>query len=103
MQQMAGQLVATLDPKALAYQIIGPSGEVAMRSENAPEKPFSVPRQAGFHDTPQYRVYAQPAAADGYFIEVAEPAMHRSESLRRGVAPYAGPPAVFCALACLFV
>jgi two-component system OmpR family sensor kinase len=56
MQQMARQLVATLDPKALAYQIIGPAGEVAMRSENAPEKPFPVPRQGGFHDTPQYRV-----------------------------------------------
>jgi two-component system OmpR family sensor kinase len=36
MQQMARQLVATLDPKALAYQIIGPAGEIVMRSENAP-------------------------------------------------------------------
>jgi two-component system, OmpR family, sensor kinase len=98
MQQMARQLVATLDPKALAYQIIGPSGEVAMRSENAPEKPFSVPRQAGFHDTPQYRVYAQPAAADGYFIEVAEPAMHRSEALGRAVALTVGPPLLFLPL-----
>src|ERR1700758_4947754 len=98
MQQMARQLVATLDPKALAYQIIGPSGEVAMRSENAPEKPFPVPRQAGFHDTPQYRVYAQPAAADGYFIEVAEPAMHRSEALGRAVALTVGPLLLFLPL-----
>ena len=83
MQQMAKQLVATMDPRALAYQIVGPTGEIAMRSENAPETPFPVPRQAGFHDTPQYRVYAQPAAADGYFIEVAEPRAHRAESLWR--------------------
>jgi two-component system, OmpR family, sensor kinase len=98
MQQMARQLVATLDPKALAYQIIGPSGAVAMRSENAPEKPFPVPRQAGFHDTPQYRVYSQPAAADGYFIEVAEPAMHRSEALGRAVALTVGPLLLFLPL-----
>src|SRR5260370_40809544 len=87
MQQMVRQLVATMDPKALAYQIVGPTGEIAMRSENAPETPFPVPRQAGFHDTPQYRVYAQPAAANGYFIEVAEPRAHRSESLWRAIAP----------------
>src|ERR1700732_3044313 len=39
MRQMASQLVATMDPKALAYQVIGPAGEIVMRSENAPEKP----------------------------------------------------------------
>jgi two-component system OmpR family sensor kinase len=98
MQQIARQLVATVDPKALAYQIIGPTGEIAMRSENAPETPFPVPRQAGFHDTPQYRIYSQPAAADGYFIEVAEPAMHRSESLWRAVALNVGPLLLFLPL-----
>jgi two-component system OmpR family sensor kinase len=98
MHQMARHLVATMDPKALAYQIIGPAGEIVMRSENAPEKPFPVPRQAGFHDAPQYRVYSQPAAAHGYFIEVAEPAMHRSESLRRAVALTVGPLLLFVPL-----
>jgi two-component system, OmpR family, sensor kinase len=98
MQQMARQLVATLDPKALAYQIIGPAGKIVMRSENAPETPFPVPRQAGFHDTPQYRVYAQPAAADGYLIEVAEPAMHRSEALGRAIALTVGPLLLFLPL-----
>lgn len=98
MQQVARQLVATLDPKALAYQIIDPTGEIVMRSENAPETPFPVPRRAGFHDTPQYRVYAQPAVADGYFIEVAEPAMHRSESLRRAIGLTVGPLLLFLPL-----
>src|ERR1700719_4205115 len=98
MQQMARQLVATLDPKALAYQIIGPAGEIVMRSENAPEAPFSVPLHAGFHDTPRYRVYSQPAAADGYFIEVAEPAMHRSEALWRAVGLTVGPLLLFLPL-----
>ena len=98
MQQMARQLVATLDPKALAYQIIGPAGEVAMRSENAPDSPFPVPRQGGFHDTRQYRIYSQPAAADGYFIEVAEPAMHRSEALGRAIVLTVGPLLLFLPL-----
>jgi two-component system OmpR family sensor kinase len=98
MQQMARHLVATMDPKALAYQIIGPAGEITMRSENAPERPFPVPRQAGFHDAPRYRIYSQPAAVDGYFIEVAEPAGHRSESLRRAVALTVGPLLLFLPL-----
>jgi two-component system, OmpR family, sensor kinase len=98
MQQMARQLVATLDPKALAYQIIGPAGEIVMRSENAPETPFSVPLHVGFHDTPRYRVYSQPAAADGYFIEVAEPLMHRSEALWRAVGLTVGPLLLFLPL-----
>src|SRR4029077_4461545 len=49
MQQMARQLVATLDPKALAYQIIGPTGGIVMRSDNAPETPFQVPGKTGFY------------------------------------------------------
>src|ERR1700719_4653587 len=98
MQQMVRQLVATTDPKALAYQIIGPTGEIVMRSDNAPETPFQVPRQTGFHDIPRYRVYAQPAAADGYFIEVAEPAGHRAEALWRAVGLTGGPLLLFLPL-----
>jgi two-component system, OmpR family, sensor kinase len=98
MQQMVRQLVATTDPKALAYQIIGPTGEIVMRSDNAPEAPFQVPRQTGFHDTSRYRVYAQPAAADGYFVEVAEPAVHRSEALWRAVGLTVGPLLLFLPL-----
>jgi two-component system, OmpR family, sensor kinase len=85
MQQMARQLVATTDPKALAYQIIGPTDEIVMRSDNAPETPFQVPRQTGFHDTPRYRVYA-------------EPAVHRSEALWRAVGLTVGPLLLFLPL-----
>lgn len=98
MQQMAKHLIATLDPKALAYQIIGPTGDIVMRSDNAPERPLPVPRQAGFHDAPRYRIYSQPAAVEGYFIAVAEPAVHRSESLRRAVALTVGPLLLFLPL-----
>jgi two-component system, OmpR family, sensor kinase len=98
MQQMVRQLIATTDPKALAYQIVGPTGEIVMRSDNAPKIPFQVPRQTGFHNTPRYRIYAQPAAADGYFIEVAEPAVHRSEALWRAVGLTVGPLLLFLPL-----
>jgi two-component system, OmpR family, sensor kinase len=97
MPRLARQLVATMDPRALAYQIIGPHGEVAMRSANAPAKPFPVPRQPGFHDVPQYRVYTQ-AAAKGYFIDVAEPQMHRHEALRRAIGLSVGPLLFFLPL-----
>jgi two-component system OmpR family sensor kinase len=98
MREMASQLVATMDPRALAYQIIGPAGQIVMRSENAPEQPFPVPPEAGFHDVPRYRVYSQPAAVKGYFVEVAEPAMHRTEALGRAVGLTVGPLLLFLPL-----
>lgn len=91
MQQLARQLVATLDPRALAYQIVNPAGAIAMRSQNAPAQPFPVPRQPGFHNIRHYRVYTQPAGIKGYVIEVAEPMMHRREALRRAVGLSVGP------------
>jgi two-component system, OmpR family, sensor kinase len=85
MGDIAKQLVSTLDPKALAYQILAPDGHVALRSENAPAVPFTSALGTGFHDGPRWRVYTQPAAAGGYLIEVAEPNMHRHEALRRAI------------------
>jgi two-component system OmpR family sensor kinase len=85
MGDIARQLVSTLDPKALAYQILAPDGHVALRSENAPAVPFTPALGTGFHDGPRWRVYTQPAAAGGYLIEVAEPDIHRSEALRRAI------------------
>jgi len=86
MEKMATQLVSTVDPRALAYQILGPTGNVAMRSQNAPATPFALPLRPGFHDVARYRVYSQTAAAGGYYIEVAEPKLHRHEALRRAIA-----------------
>ena len=103
MQHLAQRLVATMDPRALAYQIIGPAGEIAMRSANAPATPFPSPLTAGFHDVPRYRIYTQPAAAQGYFIEVAEPTMHRSEALRRAVALSVGPLLFFLPLSWILI
>jgi two-component system OmpR family sensor kinase len=85
MGDIAKQLVSTLDPKALAYQILAPDGHVVLRSENAPAVPFTPALGNGFHNGPRWRVYTQPAAAGGYLIEVAEPDTHRREALRRAI------------------
>lgn len=102
MQRMARRLVATMDPKALAYQIIDPTGRIAMRSENAPKAPFPVPRKQGFYDVPHYRVYSQ-VAAEGYVIDVAEPAMHRRQALRRAIALSVGPLLFFLPLSWILI
>ena len=51
-----------------------------MHSVNAPEAPFVLPLTPGFHEVARYRVYTQTAATGGYFIEVAEPNLHRHEA-----------------------
>jgi two-component system, OmpR family, sensor kinase len=90
-QKLARQLVASMDPKALAYQILDPSGAIIMGSENAPAKAFVFPWHPGFRDITNYRVYTQPALVKGYYIEVAEPKMHRDQALRRAIALSVGP------------
>jgi two-component system OmpR family sensor kinase len=104
MDARAQQLVATLNPKALAYQIMAPNGWVALRSSNAPAVPFTPPvLQRGFRDVRHWRVYTQPAAAGGYLIEVAEPQMHRSEALRRAIGLAVLPLLLFLPLSWLMI
>jgi two-component system OmpR family sensor kinase len=43
MRQLAEQMVPAMGPRALAYQILSTTGRVVLRSENAPEAPFSLP------------------------------------------------------------
>ena len=40
MGDLARQMVSTLNPKALAYQILAPDGHVASHSANAPVRPL---------------------------------------------------------------
>lgn len=103
MDDRARQLGATLNPKALAYQIIAPNGWVALRSENAPATPFTTAFKRGFSDIPRWRVYIQPAKAGGYFIEVAEPELHRNEALRRAVGLLVLPLLFFLPLSWLMI
>jgi two-component system OmpR family sensor kinase len=103
MDDKARQLVSTLNRKALAYQIMAPNGWVALRSENAPAAPFTTAFKTGFSNIPRWRVYVQPAEAGGYFIEVAEPQLHRSEALHRAVLLAALPLLLFLPLTWLII
>jgi two-component system, OmpR family, sensor kinase len=104
MDDKARQLVSTLNPKALAYQIMAPNGWVALRSTNAPAAPFTPPAlHTGFRNVPRWRVYTQPAAAGGYLIEVAEPQMHRSEALRRAIGLAVLPLLLFLPVSWLMI
>jgi two-component system OmpR family sensor kinase len=104
MDHRARQLVSTLNPKALAYQIMAPDGWVALRSLNAPAAPFVPPAlNMGFRNVRHWRVYTQPAAAGGYLIEVAEPQIHRHEALRRAVGLAVLPLLLFLPLSWLMV
>ena len=103
MDKRARELVSTLNPKALAYQIMAPDGWVALRSLNAPAAPFVPPAlKTGFRNTPHWRVYTQPAAG-GYLIEVAEPQMHRHEALRRAIGLAVLPLLLFLPLSWLMI
>lgn len=103
MQKRASQLVPTMDPRALAYQIIGRDGRVALRSKNAPTVAFAPPRRPGFENTTHYRVYTQPTQIGAYFIEVAEPAMHRREAVGRAIFLSVAPLLVFLPLSWLLI
>jgi two-component system, OmpR family, sensor kinase len=103
MDDKARQLVSTLDPKALAYQIMAPNGWVALRSINAPAAPFTTAFKRGFSDIPRWRVYSQPAEAGGYFIEVAEPKLHRHQALRRAIGLAVLPLLLFLPVSWLMI
>jgi two-component system OmpR family sensor kinase len=85
MRSLAERLLPTVDPRAIAYQILSKDGQLILRSPNAPEHPFSGTPQPGFRNTKDYRIYTVQATKGLYWLEVAEPQMHRSEALGRAV------------------
>jgi len=85
MRRLGEQMLPAVDPRAIAYQIVTKTGNLVLRSPNAPEHPFTATPQPGFHDTTHFRVYTTPATEGSYWLEIAEPQMHRSEALGRAI------------------
>jgi two-component system, OmpR family, sensor kinase len=86
MRSLLGHVLpAIMDPRAIAYQILGKAGTLVLRSPNAPDRPFAETPQPGFTDMPGYRVYTVPAAQGQLWLQVAEPRLHRDEAVRRAV------------------
>jgi two-component system, OmpR family, sensor kinase len=85
MQSLGEHMLPTVDPKAIAYQILDGAGHLILRSPNAPEESFNGAPQPGFHETPRYRIYSTPATKGPYWLEIAEPQMHRHEAIGRAI------------------
>jgi two-component system, OmpR family, sensor kinase len=85
MRSLGERMLPAMDRRAIAYQILGSPGQIILRSPNAPSEPFNATRQPGFHDTPHYRIYTVPATTGPYWLEVAEPQMHRHEAIGRAI------------------
>jgi two-component system OmpR family sensor kinase len=98
MRSLGEHMLPAADPKAIAYQILSKTGDLVLRSPNAPEQPLSGIPQPGFRDTAKYRIYSTPATEGPYWLEVAEPQMHRREALGRAVELAALPLLAFLPL-----
>ncbi|MDB5397076.1 MAG: Two-component system, OmpR family, sensor kinase [Rhodospirillales bacterium] len=85
MQSLGEHILPAVDPRAIAYQILGSAGQIILRSPNAPDEPFNGTPQTGFYDTPHYRIYTAPATRGPYWLEVAEPQIHRHEAIGRAI------------------
>jgi two-component system OmpR family sensor kinase len=85
MQALGDRMLPVADPRAIAYQILGSAGQIILRSPNAPAEPFSGTPKPGFRDEPHYRIYTAPAPRGPYWLEVAEPQIHRHEALGRAI------------------
>ena len=95
MRSLGERMLPAMDRKAIAYQILASPGHVILSSLNAPSEPFNGTRQPGFRDTQHYRIYTVPATTGPYWLEVAEPQMHRHEAIGRAIGLAILPLLVF--------
>ena len=63
------------------YQVVSESGQLLLRSKDAPAQPLAVPRVVGFADLPDWRVYTHQHADRPIYIHVAEQTSHRTEAV----------------------
>ncbi len=94
------ELVAHGDPAYeddhVIYQVVSESGQLLLRSKDAPEQPLPVQRVVGFADQPGWRIYTYRHADRPIYIHVAEETSHRTEAVLHTVMWLALP--MLCAL-----
>lgn len=71
----------------LTYQITSPSGEVLLKSHDAPEHPINKSNVLGLSNIGGSRIYAESSADGLYIIHIAEPGSHRLDTIV-GVVKY---------------
>jgi two-component system OmpR family sensor kinase len=85
----------------IVYQMRLPSGEILLRSHDAPDTPFDAPLSPGFADSGRWRIYTLSSSGHDIFIQVAEAAEHRSQSLIGSILALLWPIALLIPLSAL--
>jgi two-component system OmpR family sensor kinase len=103
MRSLGEHLLPALDPRAIAYQIVSGTGQLILRSPNAPEVPFDRTPHPGFRDGSHYRIYTAPVTNGSYWLEVAEPQIHRREAIGRAIELAISPLLAFLPLSWIVI
>lgn len=85
----------------IVYQMRLSSGEILLRSHDAPDTPFDAPLATGFADSGPWRIYTLSSPEHDVFIQVAEATAHRSQSLIGSVLALLWPIALLIPLSAL--
>lgn len=81
--QVTGVVSGDYREEPLLLQLRDAQGGVLLRSPAAPGAPFAAPLQAGFFDTPEYRVFSLYDAPHRVWLQLADPLEERSEASGR--------------------
>lgn len=68
----------------ITFQVRDAAGKVMLHSHDVSAAAFDAPLKAGFHDTPEYRIYTVPAVSNTIFVHVADSRWHRQEAVAEG-------------------
>ncbi|MEJ2015198.1 MAG: sensor histidine kinase N-terminal domain-containing protein [Limibacillus sp.] len=87
----------------ILYQILSPSGEILIRSHDAPREPLSGLEAAGFSDIEGYRLYSLTTVDGALTIHVAEDTEERNELILESLVWLVTPLLALLPLASLLV
>lgn len=94
-------LYSDTDTEYIVYQVRLPTGELLLRSHDAPNAPFAAPLAPGFADFGSFRIYTLGSPRQDVYIQVAEATAHRTQSLIGSVLALVWPIALLIPLSAL--
>lgn len=81
--RVMGEIQIDGDTDPLLLQLRNAEGRVLLRTQAAPASPFAVPLVAGFHDTPEHRVFSLWDPQSRTWLQLADPVEERAEARER--------------------
>jgi two-component system OmpR family sensor kinase len=81
--QVMGAIPGDSQAEPLLMQLRDAQGGVLLRTPASPAAAFAVPLQAGFFNTPEYRVFSLYDATHNVWLQLADPLEERSEASER--------------------